>query len=69
MNPAYCDDCKWFYIRTIKRRTDYMCSYSRYHQTGMKFGRLVNIKRIKKQQKNVDAQLHSQWVYMDNTTQ
>lgn len=47
MRPEECHGCKWFYARTIKGFTEYMCSYSRYHQTGMKYGRLVNIKRKK----------------------
>lgn len=47
MRPEECHGCKWFYARTIKGFTEYMCSYTRFHQTGMKYGRLVNIKRKK----------------------
>lgn len=45
MKLENCHGCKWFYIRTIKGYTEYMCSYVRNHQTGMKWGRLINIKR------------------------
>lgn len=47
MNPCECYGCKWFYIRNINGYTDYMCSYSRNHQKGMKWGRLVSIKKKK----------------------
>ena len=47
MKLENCHGCKWFYIRTIKGYTEYMCSYVRNHQTGMKWGRLINIKRKK----------------------
>lgn len=47
MKLENCHGCKWFYIRTIKGCTEYMCSYVRNHQTGMKWGRLINIKRKK----------------------
>ena len=47
MRPEECHGCKWFYARKIKCFTEYMCSYSRNHQTSMKGGRLVNIKRKK----------------------
>lgn len=47
MKLENCHGCKWFYIRTIKGYTEYMCSYARNHQTGMKWGRLINIKRKK----------------------
>lgn len=45
MKLENCHGCKWFYIRTIKGYTEYMCSYVRNHQTGMKWGRLINIKK------------------------
>lgn len=47
MNPCECHGCKWFYVRELNRGKDYMCSYSKYHQSGMKWGRLVSIKRKK----------------------
>lgn len=48
MNPAYCNECIWFYTRTIKGCTEYLCSYAKSHNNRIVWGRLVNIKRIKK---------------------
>lgn len=47
MNPCECHGCKWFYVRKLNGGKDYMCSYSKNHQSGMKYGRLVSIKRKK----------------------
>lgn len=47
MKLEYCNSCRWFYIRIIKGHTEYMCSYARNHQKGMKWGRLINIKKKK----------------------
>lgn len=47
MEPCDCHGCRWFYIKRIDRYIEFMCTYTKNHQTGMKWGRLVNIKRIK----------------------
>lgn len=38
---------EWSHEDIIVGYTEYMCSYVRNHQTGMKWGRLINIKRKK----------------------
>ena len=47
MKPFECHGCKWFYVRLINGTKEYFCTYSKNHQTGMKFGRIVGIHRIK----------------------
>jgi hypothetical protein len=47
MSPSECHSCKWFYIIELKGVKEYFCTYSKNHQTNMKFGRIVDIHRIK----------------------
>lgn len=47
MCPFECHGCRWFYTRELKGIKEYYCTYSKNHQTGMKFGRVVSIRRIK----------------------
>lgn len=47
MRPEECRLCQWFYTRTYKGYTEHLCTYSFYHSRGVKFVRMVNIKRKK----------------------
>lgn len=42
-----CHGCKWFYTRKLKGTKECFCTYSKNHQEGMKFGRIIGIHRIK----------------------
>lgn len=47
MRPAECHGCRWFYVRVLNGIKEYYCTYRKKHQTGMKFGRIIGIQRIK----------------------
>lgn len=42
-----CIGCEWLYTKTLSDTTEYLCTYSKFHQTGMKYGKNVHIERIK----------------------
>lgn len=43
-----CEKCQWLHKRILLDRTEFFCTYTKFHKPGYKFGRMINIQKIKK---------------------